>query len=196
MKKIMLTIAALAMTAVVSGAASFTWGTGFTSSSQVLWEGTQISDGSVTGYLVYLGKTEDSFYTIKENEVLDPIMTSAPSQVKPPQFAGRLNYVFESKMADTMPGTSDSLANGSVFGMYITWTDDDGTEWINVASNTYTLSGLEDDSSMIKDAVFTFNYDKSSDNTLTAGGGWVAVPEPATAALALAGVAMLFRRRK
>ena len=48
----------------------------------------------------------------------------------------------------------------------------------------------------------SFSYGNGTDPTLTAGGGWVKakavepIPEPATGALALAGIALLFRRRK
>ena len=196
MKKVVSALAVLTVTAVVSSAASFIWGTGNLGTSSVKWEGANISDGSVTGHLVYLGSTGDSFYQIEDFKVINPEMQTATSIASVLPIGGRVNNTFASTMGDIMPGTSDTLANGAVFGMFVTWTDSTGQEWINVASNTYTVSGLADDSSIIEDAIFTFNYDKSSDNTLTAGGGWVAVPEPATAALALAGVAMLFRRRK
>ena len=191
MKKIISTIAALAMTVVVSGAASFTWGTGTVS---VTFGGERVTDGM--GYLVYLG-TSENFYDITDYVVNNPVVSEKNTTATGlPVAFGRIVGNFTCLMADTMPNTSDTLSNGDVFGMIIKWTDADGTEWINVASNTYTVEGLVNDGSNLTAAVFDFNFDQSSDGTLTSGGGWVAVPEPATATLALAGVAMLFRRRK
>ena len=192
--KIITTIVALATMACASYGASFNWGTG---SVKVTFNGEVLTDA--TGYLVYLG-TGDATYDIVEyavnNAQVDEKNTTSTGLAA---AKGRITGTFGSPMSDPMPNTTDKLADGSIFGMYITWTDADGTEWINVASSTYTVTGLADDNSVLSDAVFDFNFDQSSDGTLTSGGGWASapiIPEPATATLALAGVAMLFRRRK
>ena len=193
MKKILAAMAVMMVTAVVSSAASFLWGTGTDNAS---FGGAAIKDGTAIGHLVYLGTT-DNMYSISDYTVLNPVVNEkASTSTGFEATKGRITGNFGVAMADPMPNTTDHLADGSVFGMYITWKDADGKEWINVASNTYTVTGLADDSSILSQAAFDFNFDQSSDGTLTPGGGWVAIPEPATATLALAGVAMLFRRRK
>ena len=75
-----------------------------------------------------------------------------------------------------------------------------GKTYYNLGSETYTVSGMADSTSSLnafKPAASTFSYGSSSEGTsVSAGSGWVAVPEPSTAALALAGLALLLKRRK
>ena len=75
----------------------------------------------------------------------------------------------------------------------------EGKTYFNLSSSTYTMSGLSDELSTPTAASFAFNYGGPTESTkVSSGSGWVqaAVPEPSTAALALAGLALLLKRRK
>ena len=183
----------VALVAVSASAASFNWGTG---STKVSFGGTAVTttNGAI-GYLVLL--TGSSL----EASVVDGIM-QAPSYVDSmantstgvPAVKGRIGGSYDSA----------SVANGQNYGMFITYSDGTDT-WYNFSSTVYTVTGLADATSSLDDAVFAFDFATQTTVTdgdaVTAGGGWYkaaapAVPEPASAMLALAGVAMLIRRRK
>ena len=182
----------LALVAASAYAGSFDWGTG---ASKVVFGGTTITttNGAI-GYLVLL--TGSSL----EASVVEGIM-QAPSAVS--NKANTSTGLASNK--GKIKGTYDSasVANGQNYGMYITYNDGTDT-WYNFSSTVYTVSGLAaDGSTVLDDAAFTFDFATQTTVTdgdaVTAGGGWykaVAVPEPASAMLALAGVAMLIRRRK
>lgn len=189
MKKItaIMIVAAMAFSA---NAVTLSWGT---SAVRVQFPtGTTVGDGSALGYLVYLGNTGSETYTISDYMVTDPESNTKASTIGG-LGNGRIAGNFVTAANAALPGTSDLMVNGAVFGMYIV---KDG--WINISSSTYTVAGLVDDSSSIAGAVFAFSWEQNAPGVAaTSGGGWATpVPEPATAALALAGLAMLIRRRK
>ena len=75
----------------------------------------------------------------------------------------------------------------------------DDTYW-NVSSSVYELTqanidALREDGTALPDSSFAFSNSVSSGSG-SVGGGWAQVPEPSTAALALAGLALLLKRRK
>ena len=191
MKKI-ITMLVVALVAVSASAATFAWGTG---STKVSFDGTAIttSNGAI-GYLVLL--TGSSF----DIAIEDGVGIVAPSYVN--SQANTSTGLATGKGRITGKYASESVANGQNYGMFITYNDGTDT-WYNFSSTVYTVSGLADETSSLGDAVFAFDFASQSDvtdgDTITAGSGWVkytAVPEPASAMLALAGVAMLIRRRK
>ena len=98
------------------------------------------------------------------------------------------------------------------FALYVTYTND-GKTYYNVSSTTYTISqsaydALIGQGTALEKATFSGLAATINDATATPtiGGGWYQkpetqpvtpdVPEPATGALALAGVALLFKRRR
>jgi len=79
----------------------------------------------------------------------------------------------------------------------------EGKTYYNYSANIYTVSGIDPDvgdASTLGDATFTFDMNTkttlSGGQSATAGGGWTVVPEPSTAMLALAGLALLIKRRR
>ena len=181
----------VALVAVSASAASFNWGTGTT---KVSFGGTAITaTNGAMGYLVLL--TGSSI----EASVVEGIM-QVPASVA--TKANTSSGLAGNKGKITGKYEADTIANGQNYGMFITYSDGIDT-WYNFSSTVYTVSGLADATSSLDDAVFAFDFttqnEVSNGDTITAGSGWVkytAVPEPASAMLALAGVAMLIRRRK
>jgi len=182
----------LAMMATTSHALSFNW----SSAAKAAFDGTTIGDGSVTGYLVYLGNTSTATYDIEGVTVKGTAVQNVASLTSG-RGKGNVTGTYENSIGGAIG--SDKFGNGSVFGMYATYTDSNGKQWVTIASNTYTVSGAADDGSVIDDASFSINWTSkttlSGGQSATAGGGWTAVPEPSTAALALAGLALLLKRR-
>ncbi len=96
--------------------------------------------------------------------------------------------------------TVGSDKNGDVFGVLLSYVSS-GKTYYNIATTTYTLSGFQDETSAVSElqlAAGDMNYGTASGSPtkVTPGGGWTAVPEPSTAALALAGLALLLKRRR
>lgn len=193
--------------AVVSSAeaASFQWGGG---SVRVQFPtSTYVIDGSATGYLVYLGTTGATYDISGYNVLNDVVGTQVSTRTGMAATKGRMDTKFEVAQGAPIPNTDDGVMdNGAVFGMFITKVVD-GVTWINVSSSTHTVAGMDDwVGAPLPGAYFTFNWAQNEPGTaLTSGGGWTAqvpdtpeppVPEPATASIALAGLALLFKRRK
>ena len=189
MKKTLL-IAAVAMISFMAQAASLNW-----SASNVAFEGTKLkSNTGVTGYLVFLSTAalEDSYALTKDStgaSVSASIGTLVSSQNKTTSMS-KLNSDYDFVVGDTYD-------NGDAFVMLLTYTVD-GKTYYNLSNEIYTMSGaLADPPTDPAAAKFTFNYGTNTEKgALSSGKGWTAVPEPASAMLALAGVAMLIRRRK
>ena len=196
MKKLLAMV--LAAFAVTTQAASFNWGTGTVKAS---FDGTAFTtaDYSVTAYLVYLsdGDTSKMFtidYTAPGTITgADGNSTATPATTGSNANKGKVKGKFDDAL----------VANGNTFGMYIKYTDSTGVSWFNFSSDTYTVSGLSTGGEVLDDAVYSFNFGTktqitSSSQSPSAGGGWysIQVPEPSTAALALAGLALLIKRRR
>ena len=180
----------LALVAVSASAAQIEWGT-----TGQLYNGqtamTKNNGYSTTAYLVYLaGGTWDSFDMTS--------FAASPSGVVAGKTANALGtvsstsgqYVFS--VGDTITGSTDKIVDGSsTFGIVF----------------LSTGTGFGDDKTyFVQSDVYTFdttsaNYDAGAETfsakpAVGKGTTWTAVPEPASAMLALAGVAMLIRRRK
>ena len=186
MKKLIL-LAVLAMTASVTQAVSFSWK--IQSSAQVKFNGSSVGT-SATAYLVYLGSDTAEAANFKDFIDLSPVAPETKTSM------GKVNK--------SVTVTSDGAGN---YGLFLTYTSGEDT-YYNVSSTTVNLSeaaltGLFDDGTALNPATFAFsdttNALVSSWDAASIGKGWYAVkpvPEPATGALALAGIALLFRRRK
>ena len=183
MKKL-LTFAVAMMLASSASALSFNWG-----ATKVAFDGTTLKNADVTGYIVYLSSGElDSSYTMNDSFTAASVGTVISTGTKTSAVG---------KSYGTATFDYGAYDNGAVFGMLLSYKADEKT-YYNLSSTTYTLSGIADETSSLSDASFTFNYTSKSDSgtSISGGGGWVAVPEPSTAALALAGLALLLKRRR
>ncbi len=189
MKKLLLAMVVV-LVAISAHSASLVW-----SASSVTYNGTKLkSDTGVTGYLVFLSTAalEDSYALTKDStvaSVVASIGTEVASQNKTTAMS-KLNNTYSFVVGEPYD-------NGDAFAMLLTYVVD-GNTYYNLSNEIYTMSGaLADPPTNPAAAAFTFNYGTSAEKgTLKSGGGWTAVPEPASAMLALAGVAMLIRRRK
>jgi len=189
------TIAIIVSTLMAFGshAASFSWGTG---STKVAFDGSTLTSGA-TVYLVQLSDSGlNDLYTISY-DAPGSITPAASVQNTAPMTTGRNVGAVSATYRD------NNLANGMKYGAYITYNDGTDT-WYNFSSSLYEVSGLVNGTEILST---TFAFDFGTKTEITADGmtpsGWTkiniaspSVPEPATGALALAGVALLFRRRK
>ena len=184
MKKTFLAFAALAMMATSASALSFQWATNI-----LKFDGTNLkSDTSVTAYLVYLGSGVSS---VESSYSFDSLPSGVGTQVD-----SKAGTAATSKVSQKFSFDFGTYGNGDSFAMVASYTKDGETYW-NISETVYTLSGIADETSSPDAANFTFNNSTASPSSnVSAGGGWTAVPEPNTAALALAGLALLLKRRK
>ena len=186
MKKLAFAAVALA-TAITSQAASVAW-----KSSALSFGSTALkSSAAVTGYLVLLsGNSLASPYEFDASFDATKVGTIANTDTDGTSKGSLVN------------GTLDltGASNGQTYALLTKYVADNKTYW-NLSSSLNTLSGLDPSDPRVNpvawDAFSFSNTVVGESNKLTAGAGWtVAVPEPATGALALAGVALLFRRRR
>ena len=184
MKKTFLTIAALAMMATSASALSFQWATNI-----LKFDGTNLkSDNAVSAYLVYLGS---GVSTLKDSYAFDSLPTAVGTQVD-----AKDGTAATSKVSQKFTFDFGTYENGDSFALVAKYTKNGETYW-NVSETVYTLTGIADETSSPDAANFTFNNSTATPAaSVTTGGGWTAVPEPSTAALALAGLALLLKRRK
>ncbi len=185
MKKL-LTIAAIALVAGAASAVTMQWST----AKAVQFNGSNLkSDNNVTGYLIAtesLGgpyTLDASFAASSVGTVVDTLEgTSAMS-----------------KISQRWSIDTDTYGNGDTFAVLLKYVKDGDTYW-NLTSALVEMSGMAvDPPTNAANTGSNFSYGTGAEGKLTAGGGWSKVkpiPEPATGALALAGVALLFRRRK
>lgn len=178
MKKLMITMAAIALAGVVN-AAALNWGSG-----GYLWDtatdakATSITGGSIVLCLINDGSDWTKGVTDLDTAVLVTSgMAAAVGKVK-----GSTDGAFIWTYSD---GT---LSNGDVLTVLFKDTDGKYSQLTYVddsaVTDTYTVSGLSGDSSVL--AGFTF----------ASGGNFQTVPEPTSGLLMLLGVAGLALRRR
>ncbi len=201
-----LTILSFFLLALTSQAVGFTWKSG----AQVSFGDSLVSDltpKTYTAYLVYLGSGSWGSTTIGESgltlantdKATGDTLTSLSGKTgalakRNSQFSGSFDHAIGSTTS-----TGYTVAAGDYFGVYLSYTDGDGKTWYNLSSSVYRIPTTADDASALDDASFSFASTKTkvaSGSSVSVGGGWTAVPEPSTAALALAGLALLLKRRK
>ena len=190
MKKF-LTIAAVALVAMSVQAAQINWGL----SGQVKFNGTNVGNGGATFTLVCLdGITDWATYA---NDVALGATDGVAATKK--TNAGSMAPSTTGAYTFTWAGTTDvsaaQVAKGTDFAFMVTYND--GTDTYFWASDVFTVT----DSGANYDSTYeSFTMSTTTANAMGATGtNWTkatAVPEPASAMLALAGVAMLIRRRK
>ncbi len=184
MKKL-LTIAAIALVAGAASAVTMKWST-----DAVKFGGETLkSNGDVTGYLIALSAFEDS-YTLDDSFDISTVGTKVDEKNKTAALG---------KMTGTWTINTDQYGNGDTFAVLLKYVKDGDTYW-NLASGLVSMSNMKlDPPTNASEVTASMSFGNGTDGILISGGGWSKVkpiPEPATGALALAGIALLFRRRK
>ena len=198
MKKAFTAIAVLALTIGAASALSFSWGI----DTAITFNGTKLNSAELaapaTAELIYLGT--DKAWSFNESGIVtdESVNTGSIAVTGGAAGRGKASGLLEKTHLDTFADGS-KFDNGNVFGVLITYTDTKGAVWYNLSSNTYTVSGVADNSSTIEKQFFDFAWtnDETGAEAPTAGGGWwrVPVPEPMTVLCGLAGLALLLKRR-
>ena len=185
----------VALVAVSASAASFTWG----SSAKVTFGTTVLNSTSAqaTIYLVALGA--DGAWSFGEEIGSLANITDASVQSTVTKTTG--SAAVKGKYTSTYGIDGNAGQSYGVVAVY-----NDGTDtWFNISSSIYTVPAGTLDNATGLEATFDHSATVNADPVLlgnaNVGTGWYkvaapAVPEPASAMLALAGVAMLIRRRK
>ena len=178
---------------------------GVASATTMNWNATLVSfNGSkvgkttdVVGYLIYLGgagSTLSNSYALTADSTADSIISSIGTKV-----ATQTGTTVASKLNNNYSFTLDTdYSNGDVFAMLISYAKD-GKTYYNLTSAAVSMTGaIADPPTDAENANFSFSYSTAGESSsLSKGGGWtVAVPEPSTAMLALAGLALLIKRRR
>ena len=189
MKKLIATVAVFSAMITAAHALSFQW-----NANSIKFDGSSLkSNNDVTGYLVYLGNkgSYSESYALSESSTGASVAASIGTVVDSKKGTSAM-----SKINSTFSFDYGSYVNDDVFGVLLTYTKE-GTTYYNLSSSTYTLTGITSETSSPDTANLSFSFaDGGSASSVKSGGGWTAVPEPSTAALALAGLALLLKRRK
>ena len=191
MKKF-LTIAAIALVAMSVQAAQISWGL----TGQVKYNGTLVGNGGATLTLVCLDGIAD--WATHANDIAYGTTTDGVAGTKKTN-AGSASLPSASpygfSWADTTDIAAGEIAKGTDFAFMVTVKD--GADTYFWASDVFTVT---DSSSNWNGTSQAYTMSTAVANAMgTTGSNWTkatAVPEPASAMLALAGVAMLIRRRK
>jgi hypothetical protein len=186
-----LTIAAVALVAMSVQAAQIAWGL----TGQVNFNGTNVGNGGATFTLVCLDGIAD--WASYANDVAlgatDGVAATKKTNAGSMSSSSANPYGFN--WSDATDISAGEIAKGTDFAFVVSYND--GTDTYFWASDIFTVtdSGANWDGDLTK-----YTMSTTVGNAMgTTGTNWtkaVAVPEPASAMLALAGVAMLIRRRK
>lgn len=187
------------ITAGMASAASFSW-----TSSKLSFGETVLKNTAMTAYLIYVGNNtaHGASVTVTKDSTAESIASSFGTSAKVAKdysvTASRTGILTDDFSFSASGG---EYASKDVFALLLSYTSE-GKTYFNLSSvdSAYTLSvpGENPDIATYATADFSFgNSVVGESNSLSSGGGWtVAVPEPSTAALALAGLALLLKRRK
>lgn len=183
MKKYLTLGLAFALASVAS-AVTMNWG-----ASNITFEGTKLkNDATVTGYLIALDSLS-STYTLTDSFTANDVGSVLDSKNKTSAV---------SKITNDWSIDTTNYSNGDTFAVLLKYTGaSDGKTYWNLTSGLVTMSGMSTDPPTdAADTTSAFSFAKATGNTLTAGGGWTAVPEPSIACMALLGIGMMLKRRR
>ena len=190
---------ALVVAAISAQAVTFTWNS---NNIKVSFDGatTIAAAGGITATLLYLGT--DSSASIEKFEVSNGIEADSKKTTSSGAATAKGKYSSEfTKVLGTTFGTganTKTFSAGDYFTVLLSYKDEaNNVTWVNLATSAWQLPTDATDITTDLTASFSHSFEmKSKGTALTAGGGWVQVPEPSTAMLALAGLALLLKRRK
>ena len=185
MKKLALIAFVAFATSMSANAASIIWE--LNTAAKVTFDGSSVGKNA-TAYVVFLGSSTLSSLSYKD--VIDGTQVGGA-------YATSLGQLKAKEV------TVDSASGVGNYALYMTFVSGEKT-YYNVSTSLYQLksadvTALLDEGTALPASSFAFSDSKpagSLSSTSASSGGWVAVPEPSTAALALAGLALLLKRRK
>ncbi len=185
--KSILAFSLIALTAICSQAATIKWG----GTGQAYYGSTRLTSGG-TAYLVYLGENQSNWSGFDYANDFEGSRLQSKSTA-PLGAIGAANSftATEGSALGGIDSVSDKLTDGkSSFGVLFTTTQDGKDYYYLGDVFTFdTTSGNYNGTTKIFTATSTVSPNASAQ--------WSeAIPEPATGALALAGVALLFKRRR
>ena len=190
---------ALVLSALMVNGAQINWG-----SKGLVYDGDTVANSAagytITAYLFYLGDITTTTPTWSSTVAdLDHLNLAVGGNIygeKVGAAAGNLSATIAPYTV-----TTSTTSGKSVFGVLyvLTNTNWDEGEYKWYASNTFvydeSISSTENaNGDKWTGASNTFTH--STLDTATGKASWVSVPEPATAGLAIAGLALLFKRRR
>lgn len=184
MKKL-LTLTIL-IAAVSTQAAQINWG----ATGQIKFGDALVGNAGTTLQLVYLGSTTEAWsdYALQVAKgTTDNVVATKTTNAGSMSIPTASPYIFTFGDADDV--NNKVFVDGVKFAMIAT-TKQDGKDYY-WASDVYEVS---ESSSNYNGTSKTFTMGVAAASTINTG--WKAVPEPSTAALALAGLALLLKRRK
>lgn len=189
-------LAVFAMALAANGA-QVNWG-----SNGILYNGTErmttVNGYTTKAYLVYLGEAGSTWGAI-DSSYIDSISSTAVAEktaAAPGTVAAASgdNPIFTAGTTLIKNSTDKYTYGVSTFGiLFVSTNSKDGHAWGSdtyyMTSDTFTLQNSGD--------TYTAATETSTfQQAVPSGSSWTAVPEPSTAALALAGLALLLKRRK
>ncbi len=156
------------------------------------------SDNKLTAYLVYLGNNGSLAASYSEADLTSMISDASSTEGRSVSGTTSRGLVATSY---NMTAEDPTVFNGDVYTILLTYSSE-GKTYYNLAAKTYTVDGIANETSTLGQyntvtaANQNYTVNSAPASSVSAGGGWTAVPEPSTAALALAGLALLLKRRK
>ena len=185
MKKIIGAFALMFAMTMTASAVSIAW-----SSTAVAFGGGDPlkKDTGVTAYLVYLSDGAFGSYTItdtfKASDVGTVVSTDTDGTNKGALSTGTFQFDY------------GAYTNGDKFGLVLSYVSEGKTYW-NLSGNVQALDGITSEiATPTAWNDYSVSTSVSTTSSASSGSGWTAVPEPSTAMLALAGLALLIKRRR
>lgn len=181
----MKTILSTLLVAIAASVQAATINWNWKSDAVVKFDTTSIG-GNGTAYLIYLGAKEVTDYTFAQF-----VDMTASAEANAPTKVGKVN---------TSGVATDTTHTGN-FATVLSYKSGDDT-YYNVSSSMYTITSAQvtsllNEGTPLPDSSFSFSNSVTTEKGKgTVGGGWAMVPEPSTAMLALAGLALLIKRRR